>query len=406
MFHAKLEIGKPLFAAAFFGLLEWHRITKALPDWTPNESEAGLDYDRLAVCVKYVEKCTVACGWSLPEKPSNPPFKGEAAMAAIMKMLERLQKVCASRALLALARGGLVGKDTKAVLPSSHHSLAHVPQTDWGKERAALKAGDESLETLADKLPMCESALSCQGSSLLQGEEAFSKNIQDCKAYADMFLCGVDKLLDKAKDEIGSSLQAFHDNYQEVIPATEEWKLKDINWMFGAEAEKEVNADISRLKTDKKNSKEVCDVLDRFGNFTSASESITNALKKCSELKTFIEDYTAKASRVAGVMVYAEVVIAGSGDVEKAEKYCNKTFGVARDTLPEKLKDLLKGMGKKQPGKKEKKEKNETTEAASSSAHPRTKEKTEKSRKSDKHHNSSKRENSGNAPKENKAKKQ
>lgn len=124
---AFLVAGGPGSSTAVEGLLTWQRLTSQYSGALQGDSDS---IERLTQCVQYVEKCIETFGGGLSD-PLNQDCKAQLAFEAVFRLVERMQKICSSRALMSLAKGTLKGHDLKTVLPSKHLSLANALQTDF-----------------------------------------------------------------------------------------------------------------------------------------------------------------------------------------------------------------------------------------------------------------------------------
>lgn len=347
--------------------------------------------EHLAAWVQYVEKCSLECSGCCPSE-TDTNSKAQAVLRSVLEMLERMQKVCSSRALLALADGSLQKKplDIAKLVPSQYRPVANALQTDFAKEADALKE-DIGLQGLAERLSLMESALSCCQSELLQNEAAFSQKRAECQEYGNKFSAALEKTLDSEKITCLDPTKQFVGKYGDVTSCVEAWKMKEVEWVFSKDNEKDINSDIDSLKQARKSGQEMLKSLASIVSFKAQSKLLQDALKLCHQTKEEMEGQLAESAKLAAVMVFADMILSGSGNastVEKNEKYLRKTFGVGKDSLPDKLKELVKESEKKTGPPSTKEEKGGKGQSQSSAATKKEKkekkEKQEKDNKSDK----------------------
>lgn len=206
------------------------------------------------------------------------------------------------------------------------------------------------IKELAPNLSVVESACLCAGNSILQDEAVFAQKRQECQDYADQFLKALTKSVEHSKDTLMEPMTHILQKYEGVVTCIEEWKLKDIEWVFSNESEKEINADFDLLKGIRKNLLEFSNQMNPVLSFQAQSSSLQDALKTCKETHEAIKNQFDKVAHLAVHMLFTDTVICNTSkaaDVDKNEKYAQKYFGIGKSILAGKLKELVKDVEKK-----------------------------------------------------------
>lgn len=383
--------------------MNWHRLTAATAtsgDKDQDDNDMAFNFDRLSKCLKYAQDCISSCGDFCPPLTTSEPSNAEKSITAVVQMLRRMEKVCVSYALQGLASGKFQGKDYnyKAVLPEMFHPIAHVMETNWADEKDKL--AHAKLETLIEKLSTCESALSFgTSSSKIDLGSTFETKIQECHDFASHFAKALQGSLNEEQSTYLTPLSSFTEKYQMVSSCVSDWTLKEIEWVFCKENEKEVGSDFDTLKESRKQALDFVTCLKPMMEFQSQSEVLKPIVAASHKAKDAVEEAVDAASRLGTVMMFADAVVDGAeaakpGFVDKTEKYTQKHFGMGKDILPDKLKEMVNAAvleaSKKEKEKgnvkaaKDKKEKSEKSEKGKSkSSHKDGKEKRKSSRAED-----------------------
>ena len=355
-FHASLpDKMAAMHPSVYHALVKWINTTRAL------ESAAGdgnYSFEQLQKAVKYVGETSVffeGLGESIAQ--INTSTQGEKpsravtgpALHSIVRMLERMQTLCTKRAVKEMVSDGLQGKDFKTVLPEKFHSLAHALQTEWAKELQALE-GEPSIEFLGEKASLSETALSCTTSSLWN-EDMFAAKRAECKAYVRAFSLAVTRAME---EQLGPAyrgpMENFLEKYKGVLECLQQWKLKDIEWIYKKEADQEVKDDLNSAHRGTEAALAFSKKLEPLCLFRSQSTEVQTALNKCKDLHKTLADQAQQCALIATNMILSTLAIDENQTVElleKTEKFTKKVFNLGRECLPEKVQEQLKTLKEK-----------------------------------------------------------
>lgn len=271
------------------------------------------------------------------------------ALTALHRMMRHLEGATTARCMEALVNGELKDEDYKTFLPKQLHSTAHALQVSWDKESDDLAAMTE-VQQFMSKIAMMESAVQTAQSSCL-ADDLFSGIRGKCKNFAQQFAGLLQKAIVSDADRFSAPLLKFVEKYAEVEAAVESWTLKEVQWMFIEDTEKEVTADVAAVKNYKKEAMDFVEILHELGTHKGAFCQMDAISKAATEQMAKLKEQWTSAGKLATYVVYTDLVVSVDDDqkenLEKLEKYTHKNYGFGVQDLPKKLADQIEAIRKK-----------------------------------------------------------
>lgn len=356
----KLDTQNALLSSCCAGILHMTRIIAkhASECKTISVEEGKFNIDLLAENCAAADSLLSDCASHHPDPPALQEGDDKLvvlaceAMGEVWKMAERFQKICVSRAIFALSKGELQGKPYEAVLPDSHHPIAHALQTDWVEEQKQLQAFD--MTSFTKKLSLCDSAVITAEHPLLQ-DQLFQETRLRCKEFARNFLAGLRSAVEQGSASFIAPLDTFIGKYQSVINAAEIWEMKDISWWFEGDRRDESKQDVSDLKVAKKEATKFAAEITTLLKCYSETAMVADVLKDAKAAETRVRQKISEVCKLAVTFIMVEAVFdktLTSEDLDETERICVKFFDVGKDQMPDKLKEMLKSIKPKSSGSK------------------------------------------------------
>ena len=309
------------------------------------EDNAEFSFEQLSQCRKYVTTCRDL--FKDFHANAEETCRAQKAVEAIVAMTQRLDKLCTGRAVKALIDRALEGKDYKAVLPEKYHPVGHALQINWVEEMPKLENAE--MVKLAGFATMCEAALSF-GATDLWSEGIFEGKRKECNDFVFAFQTALSKAVDQEGSAMMSPVESFLDKYGAVMQCVDEWKLKDIDWIYKSESEQEIKQDINGFREAWVAATDFSTRIDSLVKFKSQCKTTQALFDKCSELRSKLQEKGLVGCKLCLYMMFSTVAVDGgtsAEDVEATEKYTKKKFNMGREVLGEKLQSLLKALRSK-----------------------------------------------------------
>ena len=331
------------------------------------DGDGGLNIPLLSYHVKFLEAALAECA-IIPLKEGMDPLSVKAceAMDEVWKMLQRMQRACVSKAILALSKGELKGEACVEVLPVSHRSIAHSLETVWDKEMEYIQDGSLDLEALLQKLNLCESAAVTLEHPILQ-EPAFEKVREQCKNFVQKFVTQLRAVVEQHAQASLNPLESFQEKYKSVTPAVQEWQLKEVDWIFKPAAEAEVKQDLQDFRDARKSAISFAQSLESLTKIGAQSDQLKEAVEIGKGKLVGVKECLHSTALLATTMVFTDTALnkkTTTEDIDGMEKFTQKAFGLGKAQLPEKLGTLLQSFS----SGKEKKSKGQKDESGNDSA--------------------------------------
>ena len=378
-FQSKEICGFPEnLTTAFNSILTWaeqHYVTQAALAKLPVIDGSRLNTGALGLIGPFLEQCMAQCNTGLQAAKavheSNAAESEKAlgaslhqALSALVRMMRHLEGACTARCMQALVNDELKDADYKTFLPKHLHSTAHALQISWDKESEDL-GGMTEVQQFMSKVAMMESAVATAQSGCLE-DELFSGIRSKCKNFAQQFAELLGKAILSDSDRFLAPLLKLSEKYAEVEAAVESWTLKEVQWMFMEDTEKEVTDDVAKVKNYKKEAMDFVEILHEIATHKGAFSQMATISKAATEQMAKLKECWTIAGKLATFVVYTDLVVSVDDDqkhdLEKLEKWTQKHYGLGVQDMPKKLADQLEAIRKKKPAPGEAKGENPDNE--------------------------------------------